>query len=801
MTDPTIGIRAELDISDLRKQFQRMTRYFSDADKRLERHADKWNDSMRTVSNASARYEIAMAKMEKSGKSESKSNEELSERMARLAKRRAEVESQLSNVVAESTEGRSESHTEESEVVESAVDRQLTAISRLRRDIFSLIFFMRFGTRIIKSAWDTIGEASEQAQLVRGVAALSNAYGQHMGKIVSVMDDASGEVVSRFDLMRAAQAGLLADGGQFVDQYSTLWEAARVAMVTAGVDAENAFAGFLEALSQGDAAIVDQISNLYNAETAMIRYAVETGRTVEQLTLQERRHVILNEVMDTTNALLDAGAQAALDAQAPYEGLTRNVEAFKGAVGAILESGVVQGMSSQLETLAKLATITAASFAALKEMVVGLGEGEGLTADLADRMNQAFLDTFEGVATAAGFMTIPDMGAEVGDGGGGLVDALTPDPQELEDRLRAYHDFLQRLEQMRTQYMSRLESLEMSHTQSLEDLEYDRQRRLEDILINAQQKREQLWIRYQRAVEDAHRRYAQALEKIDRGAARKRRNIWERYWESVYKIERNFQDAMYDAISQRSATRAIDAMRKRARGLEDAERSRDKDLRGLQENLREQEEEARIRRDRMLEDARRAYEQGLDDLERNLQDQIDALERSLERRKEKLIRHHEWKMEQLRNQYRLEYLEALQAYTGQEDLLSSHLQRMQQLWDNFRRGLNLPSVPGPPTGGGGRYSWAEGGADIFTSPTNITVGDSPGGIPELVVAMPMDGRSVPQWIGSSSSTVEHVVSGGGKYDFDVRAMGMGQGVDESMIEGVMMRVLREVWPDATVHRR
>jgi hypothetical protein len=689
-------------------------------------------------------------------------------RMAAYQKRMKGIERALNEFAAasETASRKSERASKRSaDAQKKSSDAQIKALVQLRRQLITIIFFMRYVTRAIVAAWKQMVDGMETQALVQGVRALASAYGQSLHEITQSMSEFAGSVADDMHNVRAAQAGLLADHGRFVEHYNDLWQAARVASVTAGGDAVKIFGQLVEALDKADAEAVDAASAIYNVEMAMLKFAVASGRTRDELTDQEKRQVILNEVMRTTSGLLESGAQAALDQQDKIGALKKSWEALKSVVSASLEPLVsIQGV---INTLTQIIIMFAASIAAtvtgvkefalaLKELITLEGEGDRLQ-NIGDRMFDAYVETMKKL-TAIAYGPGPDEPA-----GAAPTGALAPsemDDSELEDRLRAYEEFLKKIHSLRERYMKEMETLELRYTQRLEQLEIMRQQRLQEIFIKAQRKRQELWIQLQRRLEDADRDYYRALERLEQQNARRRERIWQRYWQAVRRINRKFMEDIYDAIAARDATAALKAIRKRKADLEDAAYNRNLALQNLRRDNELQLEELKRRRERAIEDAHRYYQQGLEDLARWIKQEQEDLIRHIEYQRQQIENWHKWRLQAIANQYKLEYLAAYVAYTGQEELLAEHVQRMNAIWAQMISALNIPPIPPPPgTGAGGvtgQQQFAQGGVNIFDRPTRILVGE--GTRPEMVMAVPIGGQT-PAPVQPGQMNVSHRFSG------------------------------------------
>lgn len=716
----------------------------------------------------------------------------------RIASYQARIKT-LENAVTGFTDATERNAKRRSNAAKKASDSQIKSLIAFRRQLITVLFFLRFFTQAVRVAWGQMVEGVETRALIQGVRSLASAYGHSLGEITHSMSEMAGSLVDDMNNVRVAQAGLLADHGRFVESYDELWQAARVASVTAGGDAIKIFSQLVEALNDADAATVDTASGIFRVELALIKFAVASGRTRDELSDQEKRQVILNEVMRTTNALLDSGAQAALDATKPLDELRKAWGRLTLVLGTIFEPLLLfdEFLDNATMGLILLIASVGAASVAIKHLGGILDDlVHGRDFNLEEKLNEMFDEANRVILAAVDRLNRMTFDVGGGDGGGvGITGtlAVVPDDPDLEDQLRRYEEFLKKIHSLRERYMKEMESLELRFIQRLEELEFMRGQRLEDIFIKAQRKREDLQIQLQRRLEDADRNYYRALERLERNNARKRERIWQRYWEAVRRINRKFSEDIYDAIAARDATAALKAIRKRKNDLDDAAHARNLNLQNLRRDNEIELEELRLRRDRAREDALRSYQEGLDDLARWIKREQDELERHLENQRRQIENWHKWRLQAIGEQYRLEYLAALAAYTGQESLLADHVNRMNALWASMLSTLNLPAIPPPPGGSrsgisGGVQEFAHGGAAIFDRPTRILVGEGPR--PEMVLAVPLGGQ-VAAPVSAGSMNVDHRFTGAMDHRVQAEISGAMQGM-QGRIEAAFLDAIRRV---------
>jgi len=357
----------------------------------------------------------------------------------------------------------------------------------------------------------------------------------------------------------------------------------------------------------------------------------------------------------------------------------------------------------------------------------------------------------------------------------------TKEQTEAEKR---YADYLEKYTDAFTDYVDDLVNLYEEYSRRLEDIERDFLDAVADMQLDAARKREDIERTYRRKLEDIERTTQDDRRKAEEDYRRKLIEIEMRYREQLIRIEEDFGESMYDAISKRDATAALRAIRKRNQDTARATRQRDdarqlaqmdydKAIRDQARQLERMREDARIARERALEDLRIDLERERQDIELTRQRELEDLEKYLADTREKI-----------EAEYETARIEADAWYKEDERLLHEHLQRKLQEYADYYGELAtmIPptyGAPGtqiiPPSIG-----FAEGGSFVTQGPTMALFGERG---PELVVAQPM---------GSSTGTVNHIVSGAVQQQVDATISRSIAGF-EGRLQAAMLQVMRDVY--------
>jgi hypothetical protein len=688
------------------------------------------------------------------------------------------------------------------------------SLQQSRREMLTVLFFIRMLERAWVAAWRLMGDASEEGAKRMGIRALARRMETDLGGVAAQIVELANESSSAQEAMQVVLQGLLTDQGQFSDEYAKLWEAARVAAVTGMAEADEAFKAFVTDLVEGTGAATDAISPIYGVQQALADFAAESGRTVEQLTQQEAAHITLQQVYRTTNELLDEGARAALDASEGWDRVTAAIDEFKTVVGTLLvESGALPALKRLVDAATQSVALLGAAWSATREgfttgnfeLNVANALTELIQAGRGDP-SEAFSKHMQRYADALGLFQ-----DKVNKGGmdyAGLRAGADPsDPDDfspildhLMKRERLMEDHSYRIGKVEQRYQTRMAkawsryNTNVSRIQRQADRDRDRaQRRFDRQRARAQND-------MQRRLEKAEQEHYLRLEQNSREY-----RLREMQSEALYQYERGRLVAFGDVL-----------------GIEDldarSELEKDARKQNFDEQQRQEKENYELRRRFMREQ----MEEQMEWMRAALEDQLEEirireeerLREAEERRKEELADAAQARDAQLKDEER-QHLRSLEQWNqywvklaGRFDLglsevrailntffgsggdidsimssfiskwqgYMSQLIQLQQLMTNLRRGAAAlpPSYPGASRRGGD-WPYQYGGSGIFSRPTRLMVGE--GHMPEMVSVRPMTSLSTVKlsWSGGPIP-----VSGNGLEGADTSSIG------DSIAQGLMM---------------
>jgi hypothetical protein len=126
---------------------------------------------------------------------------------------------------------------------------------------------------------------------------LAKANQQSADEILSALKKASAGTVTATDLMLAANRAMTLGVAKNTTEFSTLMEIARDRARTMGLSVTQAFDNIVTGIGRGSPLILDNLGLTINITKANEAYAKSLDKTAEQLTEEEKKQALLNEVL------------------------------------------------------------------------------------------------------------------------------------------------------------------------------------------------------------------------------------------------------------------------------------------------------------------------------------------------------------------------------------------------------------------------------------------------------------------------------------------------------------------------
>jgi len=518
----------------------------------------------------------------------------------------------------------------------------------------------------------------------------------------------------------------------------------------------------------------------YAQAVASVNASLEDGE--KALTLMSRQTY---EATKLGSAYSDAGVKALQLASATQEVGDQTVTAadqMSKMVDALQRVGIAGTQAENVQRAIALATGQMTQLATTQEDALTL---------LALAYEQGDLDQEKYIEAATKVLAVTQDSEKGYEAVRGVVERMTGGLYELGDSLegiptsmqdaasasRQMAEILEQAAQEEADIAKRVVDMEAGYNRQIIDININRARAIEDIDRNLTQQRAQAAAQLSQRMAQIEAQGAQQQQQAAQQHAQQMAQIEEQHQERIRDIKKRYQESMYEAVANRDATAALEAMRTRDDELEEAGRDRDKQQADAQESYARQQEEQRVNLETQRQQAQEAYSQQMADLALSRQQQIGELDLSIQHQMEDMQRHNQWEIEAMRNKFSTEYTDAVNAYASEESAYRQHLVNMQTIYAQYGGGGYGPARPAGYTG-----RWATGGAFVASGPTQATFGEA--GVPELVVAQPL---SPVAGMGMGAGTN---VSGTMRHDVQGSVEGVMSGFEGRLTGAISQAVLR-----------
>lgn len=126
---------------------------------------------------------------------------------------------------------------------------------------------------------------------------LAKEAGASGSEIMTRLQQASGGAISQYDLMLSANKAMMLGVASSADDMGKLMEIAMTRGQAMGLSTTQAFNDLVTGLGRGSALILDNLGIMVDADATNKAYAASVGKTVEQLTEQEKKQALVNATL------------------------------------------------------------------------------------------------------------------------------------------------------------------------------------------------------------------------------------------------------------------------------------------------------------------------------------------------------------------------------------------------------------------------------------------------------------------------------------------------------------------------
>ena len=224
------------------------------------------------------------------------------------------------------------------------------------------VFTLGDVARAARVAFDAIKEATDLSSQTAVVRRQLRAQGVEFDAYIAKLEEVADGTLSAQQIIQQSAAALTR--GIDAEAIAELLEIARSRSIAFGISVEEAFRRITEGVAKTEKELLDEIGIFASLGEATERYAEQVGKTVEQLSQQERQTAFLNEVIRSakgdTDALIGSQDQLSLSLQrgtAAMANLRTSASQLAAALGATLGATfnlAAQSISQVIELLVKV---------------------------------------------------------------------------------------------------------------------------------------------------------------------------------------------------------------------------------------------------------------------------------------------------------------------------------------------------------------------------------------------------------------------------------------------------------------
>ena len=280
------------------------------------------------------------------------------------------------------------------------------------------------GAAAASAVFDMSRLAATATDIETSFETMARQAGASSEQMFAGLKEASRGTISDMDLMLSANRAMLLGVADSTEEMVALMDVARAASQAMGTTTAEAFSDLVTGLGRGSAQILDNLGIIVDADTANQAYADSIGKTVSQLTDQERKQALVNAVLLESQELVAANAAAGDDAASHFERMDTAIKNAKVALGELFQPAMI----AFADAMARAASSAAEGMTELAEAPpTDLGPELGSLVDYLGQVTTKARETNASFAEQAQASRIAQEGVS------GLGNAATGTATALED--------------------------------------------------------------------------------------------------------------------------------------------------------------------------------------------------------------------------------------------------------------------------------------------------------------------------------------------------------------------------------
>ena len=192
--------------------------------------------------------------------------------------------------------------------------------------------------QLVRFSAEAVGMAANAQQVEGAFRNLTASVGISANTLLGQMEAVAGGWATNAQLMQTANLALQGGTAELVQQLPRLFEVARAAAVASGQDVLYVYDTLVRGIIRGSPLLIDNANIFVKVGDAQEQYAASIGKTVEQLSAQEKQLSLLNAVMGDADRIIKATGVSADSAAERMKNMATATAELKTAWGELLLS-------------------------------------------------------------------------------------------------------------------------------------------------------------------------------------------------------------------------------------------------------------------------------------------------------------------------------------------------------------------------------------------------------------------------------------------------------------------------------
>lgn len=154
---------------------------------------------------------------------------------------------------------------------------------------------------LVRGIWSMAQAGAQLESLRSSFNNLTGQLGLSSDEVLKSLKDLSGGTISQKDIILSANRAMVLGVAKDMDEFSTLMQTARLRARDMGLTTTQAFDNIVTGIGRGSPLILDNLGFVVSATQATEEYAKQLGKSVEELTEQEKKEAIKASILRQGN--------------------------------------------------------------------------------------------------------------------------------------------------------------------------------------------------------------------------------------------------------------------------------------------------------------------------------------------------------------------------------------------------------------------------------------------------------------------------------------------------------------------